>query len=62
MGACLKSWIDGQNHEDKAYILNALTKTSVRNHKNKRKGAPEDQVGHGCGGGGFLAPSALGVG
>ena len=50
MGAFLKGWINGQSQEDKAYILNALTKDSVRNHKNRRKGHAEDQVGHGCGG------------
>ncbi|GAA6015071.1 hypothetical protein JCM11491_001649 [Sporobolomyces phaffii] len=50
MGAYVKSWIEGQSPDDKRYILQALTKDSVRNHKNKRKGQPEDQVGHGCGG------------
>ncbi|ORY92909.1 heterokaryon incompatibility Het-C [Leucosporidium creatinivorum] len=50
MGAYLKSWIEGQSPEDKAYILNALTKDSVRNGKNKRKGHEKDQIGHGCGG------------
>lgn len=50
MGAYLKSWIEGQSAEDKRYILNALTKDSVRNGKNKRKGHEKDQIGHGCGG------------
>lgn len=50
MGAYLKGWIDGQSSSDKAYILNALTKQSVRAGKNKRKGHEQDQVGHGCGG------------
>ncbi|GAA6061244.1 hypothetical protein JCM10212_002703 [Sporobolomyces blumeae] len=49
MGAYLKSWIDGQTPEDKRYILNALTKDSVRNHKNRRKGHLADQIGHGHG-------------
>lgn len=63
MGAYLKSWIDGQSAEDKRYILNALTKDSVRNHKNKRKGQPEDQVGHGCGGqyNSVLMPQGVGA-
>ncbi|KAK4705310.1 hypothetical protein P7C70_g893, partial [Phenoliferia sp. Uapishka_3] len=47
MGEYLKSWIDSQPHEDKTYILNALTKQSVRANKNKRKGHASDQVGHG---------------
>ncbi|KAL8278714.1 hypothetical protein RQP46_008783 [Phenoliferia psychrophenolica] len=61
MGAYLKSWIDGQSGEDKAYILNALTKQSVRANKNKRKGHAEDQVGHGCGGeyNSFLSPEKV---
>ncbi|GAA5960368.1 hypothetical protein JCM21900_003530 [Sporobolomyces salmonicolor] len=50
MGAYLKSWIDGQNPGDKAYILKCLTKDSVRSHSNHRKGHKADQVGHGCGG------------
>ncbi|SDA01330.1 BZ3500_MvSof-1268-A1-R1_Chr10-1g02585 [Microbotryum saponariae] len=48
MGACLKKWID--NTPDKNYILHALTKQSVRDGKNKRKGHEKDQIGHGCGG------------
>ncbi|SCV73961.1 BQ2448_6391 [Microbotryum intermedium] len=48
MGACLKNWID--NSPDKNYILHALTKQSVRDGKNKRKGHEKDQIGHGCGG------------
>ncbi|GAA5931982.1 hypothetical protein JCM1841_006122 [Sporobolomyces salmonicolor] len=50
MGAYLKSWIDGQSPDDKAYILKCLTKDSVRSHSNHRKGHKADQVGHGCGG------------
>lgn len=63
MGAYLKSWIEGQSPEDKRYILQALTKDSVRNHKNKRKGQPEDQVGHGCGGqyNSVLMPNGVGA-
>ncbi|GAA5928728.1 Het-C domain-containing protein [Sporobolomyces koalae] len=63
MGAYLKSWIDSQGPDDKRYILNALTKDSVRNHKNKRKGQPEDQVGHGCGGhyNSVLMPNGVGA-
>lgn len=48
MGHCIKDWIDSQHGEDKRYILNALTKESVRAHKNRRKGQLE--VGHGAGG------------
>ncbi|KAM0755942.1 Het-C-domain-containing protein [Meredithblackwellia eburnea MCA 4105] len=47
MGAYVKSWIEGQKGDEKQYILNALTKQSVRDHKNKRRGHVEDQVGHG---------------
>ncbi|GAA5987987.1 hypothetical protein JCM5350_007849 [Sporobolomyces pararoseus] len=63
MGAYMKSWIEGQSPEDKRYILQALTKDSVRNHKNKRKGQPEDQVGHGCGGqyNSILMPNGVGA-
>lgn len=50
MGSYLKSWIDGQNPQDKAYILNALTKDSVKAGKNMRKGHKQDPEGHGCGG------------
>ncbi|GAA5913792.1 hypothetical protein JCM5296_002869 [Sporobolomyces johnsonii] len=50
MGAYIKSWIDGQSPDDKAYILKSLTKDSVRSHSNHRKGHKADQVGHGCGG------------
>lgn len=59
LAAYLKSWIDGQSHDDKAFILNALTKQSVRANKNKRKGHAEDQVGHGCGGGWFTTSLSL---
>ncbi|GJN89194.1 hypothetical protein Rhopal_002172-T1 [Rhodotorula paludigena] len=48
MGAYLKSWIDGQSHADKQFILNGLTKDAVRNHKNRRKGHEADQEGHGA--------------
>ncbi|GAA5960765.1 hypothetical protein JCM3765_007326 [Sporobolomyces pararoseus] len=63
MGAYMKTWIEGQSPEDKRYILQALTKDSVRNHKNKRKGQPEDQVGHGCGGqyNSVLMPNGVGA-
>ncbi|KAK4047692.1 hypothetical protein OIV83_005200 [Microbotryomycetes sp. JL201] len=61
MGAYLKSWIDGQNAEDKRYILQALTKDSVKNHRNLRKGHKQDQVGHGAGGhyNSFLSPEKV---
>lgn len=38
MGVYMKSWIELQNPDDKAYILNALTKSSVRAGRNTRKG------------------------
>ncbi|KAK4049100.1 hypothetical protein OIO90_005570 [Microbotryomycetes sp. JL221] len=61
MGAYLKSWIDGQSSEDKRYILNALTKESVKKHMNVRKGHKQDQVGHGAGGhyNSFLSPEKM---
>ena len=43
----MQSWID---HEDKHYTLNALTKDSVRHHKNHRKGHATDQPTVGPGG------------
>ncbi|GAA5907677.1 Het-C domain-containing protein [Sporobolomyces salmoneus] len=63
MGAYVKSWIEGQSPEDKRYILQALTKDSVRNHKNNRKGQPDGQVGHGCGGqyNSVLMPNGVGA-
>jgi hypothetical protein len=48
MGAYMKSWIEGQSPSDKQFILNGLSKDSVRNHKNKRKGHESDQEGHGA--------------
>lgn len=50
MGALTKTWFEQQSASDKQYILKALSKDSVRQHKNKRKGHVEDQVGHGAGG------------
>lgn len=44
----MKSWIEGQSPSDKQFILNGLSKDSVRNHKNKRKGHESDQEGHGA--------------
>lgn len=38
MGSYLKEWIETQQPDDKAYILNALTKESVRAGRNKRRG------------------------
>lgn len=38
MGVYMKGWIESQNVDDKAYILNALTKSSVRAGRNTRKG------------------------
>lgn len=48
MGAYMKSWIEGQSPSDKQFILNGLSKDSVKNHKNKRKGHESDQEGHGA--------------
>ena len=44
----MKSWIEGQSPSDKQFILNGLSKDSVKNHKNKRKGHESDQEGHGA--------------
>ncbi|GAA5835537.1 hypothetical protein JCM11251_002958 [Rhodosporidiobolus azoricus] len=63
MGEYLKSWIDGQNAEDKRFILAGLTKDAVRNHKNKRKGHESDQEGHGAHGSynSILMPQGVGA-
>ncbi|GAA5870617.1 hypothetical protein JCM3774_001704 [Rhodotorula dairenensis] len=63
MGAYMKTWIEGQSASDKQFILNGLTKDSVRNHKNKRKGHESDQEGHGAHGhyNSVLMPNGVGA-
>ncbi|KAI8445126.1 heterokaryon incompatibility protein Het-C-domain-containing protein [Phakopsora pachyrhizi] len=49
MGAYMRDWIGKMSDDDRRYVLNALSKDSVRNGKNKRRGHVDDGQQGCCG-------------
>ncbi|KAG0142536.1 hypothetical protein CROQUDRAFT_662406 [Cronartium quercuum f. sp. fusiforme G11] len=49
MGQYMRDWIGKMSDSDRSYVLNALTKESVRNGKNKRRGQPDNGSSGCCG-------------
>ncbi|KAH9462001.1 hypothetical protein Pst134EB_005916 [Puccinia striiformis f. sp. tritici] len=50
MGEYMRDWIGKMSSHDREYVLGALTKDSVRNGRNKRRGHVSDQPQGCCGG------------